>query len=1019
MVRAGLFVEGVMWPSLIGTGREEDRRKLLPPVDLSQFPELIIGFKEIAFERGGFCHGDRSSGLSCFYDSVSGNTFEVSPMPSPFERPLFFVLLVTVVWSVAMGIEANGIAPADKVPAGCYFSGKPILDAELVESADCFVAVATEGAADEAADEAAKKVAHNLKLFRVNTWMDFLFIAEYCLVFVLFVFAVDDRWTKWVVIALIMVAALLDVAENTRIFAGLDAVARHASVEGLPRRVSFYKWVLLGVTLGLVGVVVWLRKGRFYRLTAFALLVSGVLTLVGLARPHVMVFAAYGFALSFVLILARVWPYPADVLLLWIEYAYLLRFQIAEAAILALGLPLAYHFVPSLFVGAFDGLNKVSFLVVVWAAFQLAWTIMVTSRLVFVYGPDRFVRASSIHPKRVGAGLVAAFGLLALPVVVVLFLGTAEVSIASRFLAAILGFLLAIGVLVLTASLHFSIEDPGNSADLVFPSFGFLTKTAGAKSSFWVLIGSYLDRHLPDDLKAGILDTTGAVPRLRSGHEMATIALSIFLLLYGFLGVGFIPARANPQSLPAALFFVLLLLTVLTWLFSGAAFFLDRTRLPVFTTLLAVSLLTGVVNTDHKFVVNEKYAAESKITPSAVIEAWKNARSKGNKTALVVATAGGGIRAAAWTAEVMTRLEEKGCTAASDSLVLVSSVSGGSVGSMFVVAPYFGKGKYPSTDADLKAVRFNAKRSSLAAVGWGLAYPDLARTVPALGSAVPETFDRGWSLENTWATGWRENKLPTPTMRSWREDVRQGLRPAVVFNGTASESGERFLVTSTEAPFHGAKEFFDLFPTMDLDVPTAARLSASFPYASPLARASAGPVKNAYHVGDGGYYDNSGLLSAVEWLSDARDNLQGYQVLLILIDARPGRGKEGSSWSWQRQLVGPIQTLLSVRSSSQQVRESIELTMALKYLRTRRSETKEDDAKGTETAALEVIPEPFLFWSPIDPDPPLSWHLTPRQKKEIGGAWAADDNQKSWADVRSKLRCVVDPEILKKAQEEE
>ena len=940
-------------------------------------------------------------------------------MPNPFERALFFALLVTLVWSVAMGVEASGIAPAEKLPAGCYSSGKPILDAELAQRPDCFVAVTTQGDADETAAETADRVAHNLKLVRLNTWMDFLFIAQYWLVFVLFVAAVDNRWTKWAVIGLITVAALLDVGENTRILAGLDAVTRSAPVEGLPRNFSFFKWAFLGVTLGFVGGVVWLRKGRLCRLTAFVLLASGVLTLAGLARPQVMIIATYGFAFSFLLILARVWPYPADVVLLWIEYAYLLRFQVTAAAILALALPLAYHFVPSLFVGAFDGLDRVSFGVVVWAAFQLAWTIMVTSRLVFVYGPDRFVRAASIHPKPVGAGLVSAFGFLAVPSVVILFIGTAELSAAERVLAAIAGLVLAIGVLILTASLHFSIEDPGNSADLIYPSFGFLTKTAQPKSAFWKKVASYLDRVLPDDLKSGILDATGAAPRLRSGHEMATIALGLFLLIYGLLGVGFSPAWATPESQPAALFFLLLLLTVLTWLFSGASFFLDRTRLPVFTTLLAISLLTGTIGTDHKFALVEKNSTEGKISPSTVIKEWKRARSKGRKTALVVATAGGGIRAAAWTEEVMTRLEEEGCQAVSDSLVLVSSVSGGSVGSMFVVGPYAG-GEYPSTDADLKAVRFNAKRSSLSAVGWGLAYPDVARTVPFFGSVlVPETVDRGWSLENAWATGWREKKLETPTMKQWREDVRQGLRPAVVFNGTASESGERFLVASSDASFHGAREFFHLFPTDDLRVSTAARLSATFPYASPLARASAGPVKNGYHVGDGGYYDNSGLLSAVEWLSDARDDLEGYEVLLILIDARPSRAKDGSSWSWQRQLVGPIQTLLQVRTSSQQVRESVELTMALEYLRTRASETKDGDTQESETASLEVIPEPFLFWSPVDPDPPLSWHLTPRQKKEIGRAWASEDNRKSWSDVRSKLGCSVDVEVLKRAQEEE
>jgi hypothetical protein len=930
-------------------------------------------------------------------------------MPSLLERALFFFLLATLVWSTAMGVEANGIAAADHVPAGCYFSAKPILDVELAERPECFVAATAGGAASG-------KVAHNLRLFRVNTQMDFLFIALYWFVFVLFALALGGHWTKRTVIGLIFASAVLDVGENLEIFKGLARVASSSSIDGLlPRDYSFFKWALLGATLGLLGVLVWLRKGRLYRLTAIALFVSGVLTLVGLWIPHVMVYAAYGLALSFLLILARVFPFPVDSVLLWIEYAYLLRFQIFLAGVLVVALPLAYRFLPSLFVGVFDARGFASFVFVVWAAFQLAWTILLTSRLVFVYGPDRFVRATSIAPKRVGVGLVAAFGLLALPVVVILFLGTSASSFPGKVLATVLGLLLAIAALALTASLHFAIEDPGNSANLIFPTFGFLTKTGRRKSAFWTFVGTYLGRHLPGNLQAGILDTTlGNPPRLRSGHEMAAIALAIFFGVYVFLGAFFSPAWRNPEREPAALFFLLLLLAVFTWLFSGAAFFLDRTRLPVFGTLLAVSLLTGVLGTDHKFVVSEKNVAESKISPSFVIEKWKETRGKNSKTVVVVATAGGGIRAAAWTAEVMTRLEENGCRAVSDSLVLVSSVSGGSVGSMFVVAPYSGRGDYPSGDNELKAVRFNTQRSSLAAVGWGLAYPDLARTAPIFGGLVPETLDRGWSLENTWATGWREKGMGTPTLRQWREDVRNGLRPAVIFNATASESGERFLVGSSDASFAGAKQFFDLFPTKDLDVSTAARLSATFPYASPLARASDGPVKTAYHVGDGGYYDNSGLLSAVEWLDEARRKLEGYRVLLILIDAKPGAAKDGSSWSWQRQLAGPIQTLLNVRSSSQQVRESIELKMALEYLTTAMPDTNE-----AAKTRLEVIPEPFLFWSPTDSDPPLSWHLTDSQKKEIGGAWASEDNQKSWRDVRAKLGCVIAPEILKEAQEEE
>jgi len=170
-------------------------------------------------------------------------------------------------------------------------------------------------------------------------------------------------------------------------------------------------------------------------------------------------------------------------------------------------------------------------------------------------------------------------------------------------------------------------------------------------------------------------------------------------------------------------------------------------------------------------------------------------------------------------------------------------------------------------------------------------------------------------------------------------------------------------------------------------------LSATFPYVSPLARPSAGSLTNAYHVGDGGYYDNSGLLSAVEWLRDAADAIQDRQVLLVLIDAKPDDPKMGSSWPWQKQLVGPLETLVHVRSSSQQLRDSIELKMAVDYL-------------AAQKVKVTVRPVSFLFSS--DSAAPLSWHLTQHQLDEIGSSWADPQNIKSANLAYQALGCSAD-----------
>src|SRR5262249_11273082 len=123
------------------------------------------------------------------------------------------------------------------------------------------------------------------------------------------------------------------------------------------------------------------------------------------------------------------------------------------------------------------------------------------------------------------------------------------------------------------------------------------------------------------------------------------------------------------------------------------------------------------------------------------------------------------------------------------------------------------------------------------------------------------------------------------------------------------------------------------------------------------------------HVADGGYYDNSGVVSALEWLKQAADTnaLIGYNVLFILIDADPGVPAEGKSWSWQRQITAPIETLANVRTSSQQFRAQSELALAQKW-------------PGLH---FDVAPFPYRSNS----ENPLSWHLNKNQIAEVSNAW--------------------------------
>jgi hypothetical protein len=875
----------------------------------------------------------------------------------------------------------------------------------------------------------------NIEVMRANTCMDLLFIALYWSTYVLFA-SRRRGWVSRCVIAGVSIAGISDAIENTRILQSLHAVRMGLPSQNLPFIVSAVKWSFFGLASLLLGMIVLKAKGvseressekRFLEVAiSIFFLASGVLTWLGIVKVPVL-----GLSIAFlsIALLMSIWRYfplhPFDwtKLLEWIEYFYLIRFQVLASVLLAIVIPAGYFAAPSIFIGLFDARGLTSFTLVVWMALQLAWTVMITSRLILVYGPERFfgirglqsddarknpMKDGEVQRRRGDAtySQLGLFGVLAAPCAVMLCCGT-DLAWYQKAIGIGVAAILAVGFLCLTAALHYRIErsDAAWTAARIFPTFGFLGWHQGySRWKAWKIVDVLLDR-LPERLRAGLVRKG----QLRSGHEVATIALLLQLGIYVAIGFGLRPDLTLPEHQPAALFFALFLLILLTWIFSGTAFFLDAVRLPVLSTLLICSLLSGAIaRTDHQFkIFSSILPSTTNVSPRNVVRKWACARKKpSNAPVIIVATAGGGIRAAAWTTQVLTGLEEesraKGCPAnLTSSLLAISSVSGGSVGSMFFLAGYDSNtGEFRSDQDAIRSIRFNASRSTLSAVGWGFLYPDAARTLPLLGMFIPQFVDRGWALENAWISGWPD----PPNISNWRADVAAGHRPAAIFNATAAESGDRFLIASTDLSdivlgdgpdtLEDSKtiRFSTKFQGYDVPVATAARLSATFPYVSPEAQASDGPKRARVHIGDGGYYDNSGVLSALEWLEQASSELKGHPVRVLLIDSEPGTPQGGERWSWQRQIVSPIDTLLNVRSASQELRSKIELGVGMRLL------------NSQPDLGIDVKSIPFLFATPLPA--PLSWHLTPEQRLSIDENWQA--NKGARKEVLKFLGCSVE-----------
>src|SRR5262249_20755084 len=100
-----------------------------------------------------------------------------------------------------------------------------------------------------------------------------------------------------------------------------------------------------------------------------------------------------------------------------------------------------------------------------------------------------------------------------------------------------------------------------------------------------------------------------------------------------------------------------------------------------------------------------------------------------------------------------------------------------------------------------------------------------------------------------------------------------------VFNATMVGSGRPLLFSTIERDrnLSVARTFDSLYEGYDAPVTSAVRMSATFPYVTPAARAHRYKEndwrKAEYHVVDGGYYDNYGMAALVECLDNELDKL--------------------------------------------------------------------------------------------------------------------------------------------------
>jgi hypothetical protein len=417
---------------------------------------------------------------------------------------------------------------------------------------------------------------------------------------------------------------------------------------------------------------------------------------------------------------------------------------------------------------------------------------------------------------------------------------------------------------------------------------------------------------------------------------------SLFLAVAFFLASWFAVEQTGRLGSMA-----IVLLAMALWVSFGSILVYAGTRakLPILTLLLVIALVSSRWADNHvlRTFGGTEDLVNARPTAAQAFDRW-SARlahdypGEATHPVFVVATEGGGIRAAYWTAAVLTALDDD-IPGFRDHLFAVSGVSGGSVGTAAYASLVTRQADLPP--GKLPRLRPLAQRM--------LAYDALAPTLSAMTQQdfaqrfipIPFLPDRARALEGGWEKAWRETNEELLKEKDDRFGQgflalmrgREDRMPSLFLNGTAVETGERMIGSNCRIGPDEFSDALDVFAATgaDLRVSTTAHNSARFTYVSPAGtflRNPAGypdspygcePGKRCEHVVDGGYFDNSGAVTAAEIVDVIRRqsarNGVAVSPWVLVIRYTPQDPPPATPEMWVNEVLSPVRALLNARGS--------------------------------------------------------------------------------------------------------
>ena len=442
--------------------------------------------------------------------------------------------------------------------------------------------------------------------------------------------------------------------------------------------------------------------------------------------------------------------------------------------------------------------------------------------------------------------------------------------------------------------------------------------------------------------------------------------------------------------------------SVMVWIFA-------RYRVPIVRIGLGLAVLFGLWNENHD-VRPVKDARPELVARRPTIEQhfaqWIAARRSadaGTIPIVLVAAAGGGLRASYWTAAALAAAQDRDSSFVRH-VFAISGVSGGSLGAaMFTALARDAAGRADTlpcareqtsdsgstgavAGAYTRCVRRFMGDDFLSPVLSMMVAPDLAQRFLPMSI---QSFDRSRGLEDSWIASYRDatgkNTMEEGLLALTPDSVSQVNLPSLFLNSTHVESGRRYIAASvrTEPSLLDQRDVIGLLDS-DLPLASAVHNSARFTYVSPAGHLTKHDGREYGRVVDGGYFENSGLetLGGI-WTalgSSVGSDVTIQPVVLYLCnDPLPCVGESNGDAAATTKITSVNETLAPLRAvlAARSARGSLARAEIMKIPRVTYLQLNVCDnltrstaaASGADTTKRELSRERVV-------SPPLSWLLS-------------------------------------------